>query len=285
MKKLLVLISFLPVLVSHSQDTDEDFSTINESSKPLGHLLNLFTIHGIPKTQQADDSVSIIINHGYCIGFSKKYNQPLWAAYQVSKAKKDVDYERFPFFVDDSRLSSDNQIGSETFGNGFDRGHMVPNAAINRQFGKLSQMETFLMSNICPQKAGLNQGVWQKLEAAILNNYPRKVKDSTHVWVLVGPIFSDNPEFITRPNGVQVAIPDSFYCILVRPIKHAFDNPSNAQYLSFIFSQTLPKSQPLSKSFLVNINRIESLTHINFFPSFSNLIESKIETKTATALW
>jgi len=285
MKKLLLFLICLPVIHCYSQDSNDDFTVIPESSKPLEHLLNLFTIHGVPKNQRSDDTVNILINHGYCVGFSKKYNQPVWAAYQVSKAKKDVDYERFPFFVDDRRLPSSNQIGNEGFGGGFDRGHMAPNAAINRQFGKLSQMETFIMSNICPQKGGLNRGVWQKLEAAILNKYCNTVKDSTHVWVLTGPIFSDHPDFITRSNGAKVAIPDSFYCILVRPATFPYENPTHAQYLSFIFSQNVPQSQALTTSFLVDINRVESRTGINFFPAFTTSNQNRIEPTVATALW
>lgn len=289
MKKFLFSTCLFICVIATAQDNNtEDHTAVHPSCISLQHLLNLFTIHGVPQYQQPDDSVTVIINHGYCIGFSKKYNQPLWGAYQVSRAKKFVDYERFPFFVDDSRLEKENQIGSETFGNNFDRGHMVPNAAINKQFGKLSQMETFLMSNICPQKANLNQGVWQKLESAILNTYPNRVKDSVHVWVLVGPIFHENPDsiqFITRPNGVKVAIPVSFFCILVRPFRHPQDSPGNAQYMSFIFPQGLPKSQPISKSFLVSINDIEAATGINFFPSFTTAQQNKIEVNKAAGLW
>lgn len=92
---------------------------------------------------------------------------------------KNVNYARPPFFVDDTRLPVENRIGSETFGGGgYDLGHMVPNAAINEQYGKLSQMETFLMSNVSPQKAELNRGVWVKLEEEIRGDY---FGDADHV--------------------------------------------------------------------------------------------------------
>ena len=289
MKKFLFvsLLLWSTLIIAQDNNTD-DKSAILPACISMQHLQDLFTIHGVPQYQKDEDSLSIIINHGYCIGFSKKYNQPVWAAYQVSKAKKFVDYERPPFFVDDRRLDKDHQIGAQTFGNNFDRGHMVPNAAINKQFAKVSQMETFLMSNICPQKANLNQGVWQKLEAAILNDYPNRVKDSLHVWVLVGPVFHENPDsikFITRQNGVKVAIPESFYCILVRPIRFPQDSPSSSQYLAFLFPQGLPKTQPIHKSFLVSINKIEQATGINFFPNFSQTQQNNIEANKATALW
>jgi len=284
---LLLVITFSTNVLA--QDANNDRSRINESCKGLQHLLSLFTIHGIPQNQNTDDSLSIIINHGYCLGFSHKYNQPRWAAYQVSKSTKDVDYERFPFFTNDSRLPAKNQIGNETFGNGYDLGHMVPNAAINRQYGKLAQMETFLMSNISPQKAELNRGVWQKLEQAIRETYcfskTEADKEKEHIWVIVGPVFSANPEFIERKNGTKSAIPTSFFCILVRPSKYPYDSPANAEYQAFVFPQELPMKQQLDVSFLKSINQVETLTKLNFFPHFTKHYEEKIETDASTVLW
>jgi endonuclease G, mitochondrial len=151
----LTLLILLHILTATAQDANLDYSRIHENSKSLEHLLQLFTIHGVPQNQHVDDTLVVLINHGYVSGFSTKYNQPLWTAYQVSRSRKDVDYERYPFFVDDTRLQPENRIGTETFGDGYDLGHLAPNAAINRQYGKLAQMETFLMSNIAPQKANI----------------------------------------------------------------------------------------------------------------------------------
>lgn len=258
------------------------------SLRPLEYLLPLFTIHGVPKNGNADNPVTILVNHGYVVGYSTKYNQPLWAAYQVSKPKKDVDYERFPFFVDDLRLPEGNRIGTDTFGDDYDLGHMVPNAATNRQYGKLSQMESFLISNISPQKANLNRGVWQKLEFDILNRYPlagTAQVPKNHVWVIVGPVFSDDPSFLTRKNGLQVAIPESFFCILARPKRYPYDSPGNSDYITFLFGQEQTSNQQLAMKFVKNINEIETLTGLNFFPELTILMENKIENETATALW
>lgn len=99
-----LLTLFVLAVSVYGQDGQTDHSSVHPDSKALEYLLPLFTIHGVPKNEDPDNPVTILVNHGYLIGFSKKYNQPLWAAYQVSKVKRDVDYERFPFFVDDLRL-------------------------------------------------------------------------------------------------------------------------------------------------------------------------------------
>jgi endonuclease G len=290
MKKLFSITLILSTLFGYGQDSQTDYSTVNEHSKPLEYLLPLFTIHGVPKNQNVDDTITILINHGYCVGYSTKFNQPVWAAYQISRSKKDVDYERFPFFVDDTRLKVENRIGTQTFGSvtGFDLGHLAPNAAINKQYSKLSQMETFLMSNICPQSSNLNQGVWQKLESEILNKYPYAGNSSNkkdHVWVIVGPVFSDNPQFLTRDNGVKVAVPDSFFCILARPKRYPYDTPGNSDYLAFLFSQNVERKQKIDVSFLTSINEIERLTNLNFFPELTKTMEGRIENPIAIELW
>lgn len=285
---LLLTIVLTFVTPSVAQDGQTDNSSIHPDSKSLEYLLPLFTIHGIPKNEDTDNPVTILVNHGYAIGFSSKYNQPLWAAYQVSKAKRDVDYERFPFFVDDLRLPAANRIGADTFGNGYDRGHLAPNEVINRQYSKLSQMETFLMSNISPQKADLNQGVWVKLETNIREKYPTAVNGDNkmyHLWVIVGPVFAANPEFITRPNGSRIAVPDSFYCILIRPNRYPHDSPGNADYLTFIFKQDIKRNENVALKFVTSINEIESLTKLNFLPTLSSLMENRIENFIATQLW
>ena len=284
----LFILSCSMVGICFAQDDLTDHSTIHPDSNSLEYLLPLFTIHGVPKNGNADNPVTILVYHGYVVGYSTKYNQPLWAAYQVSKPKKDVDYERFPFFVDDLRLPEGNRIGTDTFGDGYDLGHMVPNAATNRQYGKLSQMESFLISNISPQKANLNRGVWQKLEFDILNKYPlagTTQVPKNHFWVIVGPVFSDDPSFLTRKNDLQVAIPESFFCILARPKRYPYNSPGNSDYITFLFGQEQTSNQPLAMKFVKNINEIETLTGLNFFPELTILMENKIENETATALW
>lgn len=287
-KKVFLLVFFLSSFICYGQDNQIDCSVIHNNSVTLEYLLPLFSIHGVPQNQNLDDTLTILINHGYSIGFSTKYNQPRWAAYQVSRSKKEVDYERFPFFVDDTRLDEKNRIGTETFGGGFDLGHLAPNAPINKQYAKLSQMETFLMSNISPQKAGLNRGVWQKLEDEILNKYPKATEGKTkkyHVWVIIGPIFKETPEYLTRKNGLKVAIPESFYCILARPNRYPYDSPGNAEYLAFIFPQDLEQKQKIDVKFLTSVNEVEKLTKLNFFPELTKIMENRIENGIATELW
>jgi endonuclease G len=91
---------------------------------------------------------------------------------------------------------------------GYDRGHLAPNHAIATRYGAQAQAETFLMSNIMPQKHELNGGLWRQLEQRIATSYAGRFGE---VWVLAGPVFGANPE---RLRG-RVAVPEACYMIIV----------------------------------------------------------------------
>ncbi len=180
-----------------------DNTTVHPLSRDLAYVIELFLFKGRPKNRDPDRKVVVLINHGYAVGFSPDRLQPLWAAYRVAGSDRDVDFDRPHLYYEDTRLDREWRIGTETFGRQenvqYHVGHMVPNEVINRQFGRLAQMETFLMSNMSPQRGSLNTGVWLRLENMIRNIKDTPKKD--HVWAIAGPIFCDDPKLIRPPNG------------------------------------------------------------------------------------
>ena len=144
---------------------------------------------------------------------------------------------------------------------------MTPNEVINRQFGRLAQMETFFMSNMSPQYASLNSGVWLKLENAI-RQIEDKPKEHDHVWVIVGPIFGDQPEMIYRGKGKHLPVPDAYFCITVDPYIYPYDTLSKAHIDCFIIPQNAPgNSSP--EDYPATLEEIEKATSLRFFDSWS----------------
>lgn len=243
-----------------------DYSTIHPKCASISHALEFFLYQGYPENQDQNRPVTIIVNHGYAVGYSSDRKQPVWAAYRVSDWVRNVDYERDELFYDDPRLPATDQIGSWSFGKPYDRGHLVPNQAINTQFGRLAQMETFFMSNIAPQMSKMNRGIWVKLERRILTQYARIFK---HIWVLNGPIFGNNPQYIQRPNGTQVPIPEGFFCVLVDSLRWPFEDPKNVRFLPIYIDQNQGNRQ-LGTNHIKSLNFIEQRTGLRLFPRLSN---------------
>lgn len=255
-----------------------DNSRLAEASKSIEHLIDFFCFRGKPENVDEENEVIVLVNHGYLVGYSPFRKQPLWAAYRVAEARRDVDYERPHLFYDDKRLTDLDQVGTWGFGsvNGerYDRGHLVPNFAINTQFGRLAQMETFFMSNITPQQANTNRGVWQTLEKRIILEY---AATSEHVWVYTGPIFGENPQHILRPRGIRIPIPDSFYAILVDPFRYPHDEVRNVRFLILEIPQDAGYVALDEEAFSVTIQSIEARTKLNFFPTLSSEEQDRVE--------
>jgi len=87
----------------------------------------------------------------------------------------------------------------------YDRGHLVPSA--NHRDDNLQNSETFLLSNMSPQKPKLNRKIWKDLEGAIRQLNAKK--DIYETYVLSGPIFNFNKtvETIKPDDGQDVSLP------------------------------------------------------------------------------
>lgn len=262
----LSVVVFWAVSPAFGQSVEFDNSEVARQSRNQEHLLNLFTVGGRPKNGDAAHKVKILINRGYAVGYSEERRNPLWSLYRASKISRNSTpfrYERVNFFAADTRVNP--AVDGRTFGGDYDRGHQTPNAVIGNQYGSLAQMETFFMTNMCPQKAALNQGAWKRLEEWIIKAAQKK----KHVFVICGPIFGDNPEIVTKGKERGIQIPDAFYMILLDAEKEYEDVPE-IHLLAYRFPQNTASNADFKDrvKFGASINDIEKATGLNFFPDF-----------------
>lgn len=246
-----------------------DHTTIHPLCASQAHHIDLHLWRGAPQNLDENHPVQILVNQGYVVGFCPERLQPTWSAYRVAHAEDDVDFDRPLVYYDDLRLDDEHRIGRKTFGKiggiQLNVGHMTPNEVINRQFGRLAQMETFLMSNMSPQYASLNSGVWLKLETAI-----REIKDEAgkdHVWAIVGPVFGEQPASVNRGAGKHLPIPDAYFCVTVDPHTYPYDTPSKVQIDCFIIPQNAPRSSNPA-DYPATLEEVEEATDLKFFASW-----------------
>jgi DNA/RNA endonuclease G (NUC1) len=250
-------------------ELEMDHTTIHPLCASQAHHIDLHLWRGAPRNLDETRPIQILANQGYVVGFCPERLQPAWSAYRVAHADDDVDYDRPLNYYDDMRLDDAHRIGRRTFGKiggiQLNVGHMTPNEVINRQFGRLAQMETFLMSNMSPQYAALNSGVWLKLETAI-----REIKDEPgkdHVWAIVGPVFGEEPSSINRGHGKYLPIPDAYFCVIVDPHSYPYDTPSRVHIDCLIIPQDAPRdSNP--DDYPATLEEVEEATNLNFFASW-----------------
>lgn len=232
---------------------------------------------GLPSTQAWDLNhlTRIFRNDGFILGYSDLRGNPLWVVYRISPIPKDAPYHKRPrYFSSDWRSIS--RIGHDDYSHsGYSRGHLAPNYAITRLYGREAQLDTFLMSNVSPQSDNLNRKLWQRLEEVEIDEF---TKIFGEIWVYTGPIFDPEVEHLRTSNRVE--IPDAFFKIYLAPGAQ----PDKTRMLAFVMPQDVRGDEPLDR-YLVSVDRVEELTGFDFFPEMEDTLENRLEAAIESHPW
>lgn len=236
---------------------------------------------GYPQNR-SPKQIKILENTGYTVGYCEEMLNPLWVTYYCGQYEKFNSPRPELKFATDKRVSPSARLVHKDFTNppgkqqppeSYDRGHMAPSFAIGSRYGSEAQKETFTVTNISPQKSCLNQTTWEALEKRIASTY---APESEGVWVIVGPIFGENPSYhYAKP----IPIPEAFYCIVA-------DQMDDGSYeaLAVIIPQSTTGIRPL-RGLETTVREIETLTGLNFFDGLDDTVEARLERSRPGARW
>ena len=211
----------------------------------------------------------VVINHKYySFSYIEKYEQAEWVAYTLNKNHIVSNKIKRPYFEQDPKVITGSADWRNYKKSGYSRGHLMP--AGDRKFNKEAFYETFLTSNISPQKFDFNAGVWNRLEQK--TRYWAQKYDE--VYVITGGILTDNLKTIGYEN---VAVPKYFYKILL--------DYTQPEIKAIAFLVPHKESNKALYEFVVSIDKIESLTGIDFFPALPDDLENELESSSDYKGW
>jgi len=232
---------------------------------------------GAPQSRDAKDLNTwfrILRNHGFILGYSDLRGNPLWVEYALTSAENTPSLKRPNRFETDWR--SINRVSHDSYKkSGYDRGHMAPNYAMSHLYGREGQGDSFLMTNVTPQKAKLNQQLWQHLEETEIKHF---AKLFGKVWVITGPIFSGTVERLSSDWTVE--IPDAFFKIYITEAMPG----KPPMVLAFLVPQTVDGHEPLAQ-FVTSIDNIETQTGIDFLAGLDDRTEAQLEASVEPQPW
>lgn len=161
---------------------------------------------------------------------------------------------------------------------------MAPNYAIRSQYGHIAQLETFLMSNICPQKKKLNGGSWKTMENNIASDLSQVDDDEgkpviKDLWVISGPIFDDDKPITYIGPDEDIAVPHKFFKIIIRRKTHW---KNSVQGIAAVYKQEPDPDNPFTYH---TIDEIEEMTGFDFCPKVEEDIQDKYEAKARNIDW
>ena len=226
---------------------------------------------GTPKPLPAcAEHLLILTNRGYLTGYSEMRKDPLWVCYRLGRVNSFQAPPRPKGFKVDLRTRARVAPGDYT-GSGYDRGHLAPNYAMALCYGAEAQMETFLMSNILPQRPKLNRRLWERLEQREVRDYAARYD---RIWVMNGPVFDGAPALLK--GGVQV--PAACFKIIVD------ERNGLPHVLAFRIPQSVSGDEAPDQ-FVTSVRRLEAETGLDFLADLPRGLQDRLETTSSPIRW
>ncbi len=263
-RRLYSVIAILIVVGIYAYDAYFDKKVENEIVKEGTHPKINTNEYFLPTSTTGQ----IVHHEGYSLSYSESHEQAEWVAYELKKSHLSNTNFKRPYFEIDKSVKTKAAHWRNYKKSGYDRGHLCP--AGDRKYSQFTHDETFLTSNISPQKHAFNAGVWNRLEGKV--RYWARINDG--IFVVTGGVLKDNLKTI---GADKVSVPNQFYKIILD------NNSGRTKVLAFLMSHKESK-RPLYE-FVTSVDKIENLTGIDFFSELSDDIENKIEASSSYKSW
>ena len=226
-----------------------------------GDLTAVITNPNLPET--------LLRYEGMTISFNPDTPQPNWASWELLASEATGDAPRSDSFAPDPEVEGCATL-SDYRRSGYDRGHMAP--AGDMKWSAEAMRQSFLLTNVCPQKGDLNRGAWQKLE----EKCRQKALTDSAVIIVCGPVFLPG-EGIERIGATGVAVPRRFFKVILSPY---IDHPTAIGFI-------MPNG-PVAGGMMphaVSVDSVEALTGHDFFAELPDEIETIVESQCDFNRW
>ena len=216
----------------------------------------------------------MLFNRQYIVGYSYLFRQPRWAMQVIDENTKQMkdDFDRLDNFREDMRIPEKFRATLDDYKNsGFDRGHLINSA--DRKGSKIINSETFLLSNMSPQKPDFNRDIWLELEKAV-----RILADKdeyAEVYTICGPLFAiGDPIEVIGENGVVV--PDAYFKSILAEKTKAKSTNQLAMW-SFVIPNS--KADKPLQEFLVPTDEVERWGGLQLWDRLRGEKSDRLKTK------
>lgn len=210
----------------------------------------------------------VITHAAYSLSYNEPNEQANWVAYELTSKETNSTIKRSNKFIIDPRVKTGTANNSDYSGSGYDKGHLAP--AGDMGWSATVMKESFYYSNMSPQVPSFNRGVWKRVEELVR----AWAKEYKSVYVVTGPVLKSGLQTIGHD---KVSVPKYYYKVILDY------NAPGIKGIGFVIPNI--GSQESLQRFAVNIDSVEKLTGIDFFPLLPDKQEKTIESNVNVNEW
>ncbi|OFY99668.1 MAG: hypothetical protein A3K10_08135 [Bacteroidetes bacterium RIFCSPLOWO2_12_FULL_31_6] len=236
---------------------------------------------GNPSNAQTDIAFPdnyLLAKDQYILSYNSSKGIPNWVGWHMSSAWHGSAPRKDAFKADATLPTSFIRIKPSDYTNSvFDRGHMCPSE--DRDLTTTDNLQTFLMTNMIPQAPNCNQQTWRYLEQYCQTT----AQNGKELYIYSGGIGSGGSGskglFTTIANG-KVVVPQFLWKVIVVLPNGPYDlNRITAD--TKVIAVKVPNMNFVTginwSQYRVSVDKIESLTGLNFLADVDDSIEDVLE--------
>ena len=260
-------ITFKGSLKSNGGLLEEKKNSKRETSQKSLYLSDSLSCNFIP-APLSGSSEQVIRRRSYILSYNRKTKLPNWVAWRLTSEHTEGPYKRIKKYFEDINVPTPRATDEDYQGSNWTCGHMCP--AGDNKWDSIAMRESNLLTNICPQSASLNSGLWNNIEQDC-RNWAKQYGD---LYIVCGPVLYNKEHETIGDN--KVVVPEAFFKVIL-----CLQGTPKA--IGFVIKNNEGKKR---KDQNINtVDEVERITGIDFFPVLPNEIENKVEAKADIREW
>ena len=217
----------------------------------------------------SDPSALILQRTAYKTCYNAKARLPHWVAWKLTADHINGSNQRKGIkFHEDEDVPEPRATDADYRSSGYDRGHICPSG--DNKWSEQAQLESFLMTNICPQLHNLNAGDWNEME----QQCRRWAEKYGEIYIVSGPILYKSRHKTIGRN--KVVVPEAFFKVVLRM-------GNNPKAIGFVYKNA--EGNRPKGDYVNSVDQVERITGIDFFPTLPDDIEQRIEAEASWKDW
>lgn len=210
----------------------------------------------------------ILKRKAYSLSYNTELLIPNWVSWCLTDEHADGDMPRNKNYYEDEEVPLPRATNDDYRGSGWSRGHMCP--AGDNKWDADAMRESNLLTNMCPQHASLNSGLWNVIE----RDCRKWAKAYGDLYIVCGPVLLNREHETIGMN--KVVVPEAFFKVILRL------SPEPAA-IGFIVRNNEGKKK--KDQFVNTVDDVERITGMDFFPALPDNIEDVVESTANLKDW
>ena len=202
------------------------------------------------------------------MSYNTETRLPNWVAWHLTAEHANGEVPRDNAYYEDMDVPMPRAANEDYRGSGWTRGHLCP--AGDNKWSEQAMRESNLLTNICPQHASLNSGLWNQIERDC-RLWAERYGD---LYIVCGPVLLNREHETIGRN--KIVVPEAFFKVILCM-------QGTPKAIGFVVRNN--EGRKRRDQYVNSVDEVERITGYDFFPALPDSIEGRVEASSNLQDW